>query len=250
MKFILILITAIASLICSNGVAGPKPNIVFILADDLGYSDLGCYGGEIKTPNLDSLAKGGLRYTQFYNTARCWTTRASLLTGYYPQQVHRDKLPTLPGGVRGVRQKWAPLLPEMLRPVGYRSYVSGKWHLDGKTLAGGFDRALIMNNSGNFFSSKGAVRDDVAVKPPADDSGYYLTTATADHALECLREHAANHKEQPFFQYIAFHAPHFPLHAPPQDIAKYKDQYLGGWDAMREARYARQKDLGISMTTL
>jgi arylsulfatase len=107
-----------------------------------------------------------------------------------------------------------------------------------------------MNNSGNFFSSKGAVRDDVAVKPAADDSGYYLTTATADHALECLREHAANHKEQPFFQYIAFHAPHFPLHAPPQDIAKYKDQYVGGWDAMREARYARQKDLGLSMTTL
>src|SRR4051812_9856077 len=124
----------------------PKPNILFILADDLGYSDLGCYGGEIATPNLDALAKNGLRFTQHYNSARCWASRAAVLTGYYPQQVHRDKLPNVPGGgVAGVRQPWARLLPEYLAAAGYRSYHSGKWHVDGKVLAGGFDKSMNVN---------------------------------------------------------------------------------------------------------
>src|SRR5512142_1097428 len=102
------------------------PNVVFILADDLGYSDLGCYGGEIATPNLDSLARDGLRFTQFYNTTRCWPSRGALLTGYYAQQIHRDALPDVPGGMRGVRQPWARLLPDFLKPAGYRCYHSGK----------------------------------------------------------------------------------------------------------------------------
>lgn len=244
------LILLLAAFVAGQGIASPKPNIVFILADDLGYSDPGCYGGEIKTPNLDSLAKSGLRFTQFYNTTRCWPTRGALLTGYYAQQIHRDALPELFGGVRGVRQKWAPLLPELLRPAGYRSYVSGKWHIDGKTLGAGFDRALIMNNGGNYFTARGSVRDDVAVKPDTDESGYYLTTATADHAVECLKDHAANHAGKPFFQYVAFHAPHFPLQALPEDIAKYRDRYLDGWNAMRAARFARQKETGITNTVL
>src|SRR5687767_1495698 len=108
--------------------APARPNVVVILADDLGYSDLGCYGGEIRTPHLDGLARGGLRFTQFYNTARCWPSRAALLTGYYAQQVRRDTVAGVPSGGKGVRPKWAPLLPEMLRPLGYRSYHSGKWH--------------------------------------------------------------------------------------------------------------------------
>src|SRR5712672_2248783 len=108
-----------------------RPNVVFILADDLGYSDLGCYGGEIATPNLDSLAKNGLRFTQFYNTARCWPSRAAILTGYYAQQVRRDTVPGVQSGGRGVRPAWARLLPELLKPQGYRSYHSGKWHMDG-----------------------------------------------------------------------------------------------------------------------
>ncbi|MDP7274734.1 MAG: sulfatase-like hydrolase/transferase, partial [Planctomycetaceae bacterium] len=115
--------------------AADRPNVLVILADDLGYSDLGCYGGEIETPNLDALARAGLRFTQFYNTARCWPTRAAILTGYYAQQVRRDKLPDLPKGVRtggvGRRPSWAQLLPVMLKATGYRSYHSGKWHLDG-----------------------------------------------------------------------------------------------------------------------
>jgi arylsulfatase len=245
----LLKLLALLSLACGIPLAA-KPNIIFILADDLGYSDLGCYGGEIQTPQLDSLAKNGLRFTQFYNTARCWPTRAALLTGYYAQQVHRDVLPGVGGGGQGVRQQWARLLPDYLKPAGYRSYHSGKWHIDGKVLAGGFDRSLDMKNQGNFFTSRGNSIDDVPVTPPADEKGYYATIATADHAIVCLQDHAANHAGRPFFHFIAFTAPHFPLHALPADIAKYRDNYLAGWDAMRSARFARQQAMGITSTPL
>jgi len=227
----------------------PRPNVLFILADDLGYSDIGCYGGDIDTPNLDALAQNGLRFTQFYNTARCWPTRGALLSGYYAQQIHRDALPDLPGGNVGVRQPWARLLPELLAPAGYRSYHSGKWHIDGPVLKSGFVRSLDMRNQGNFFSAVGNSIDDVPVKedtPP----GYYATIATADHAIDCLKDHASQHAGTPFFHYLAFIAPHFPLHALPEDIAKYRDRYLAGWEAMREARFAKQKSLGLVHTAL
>ncbi|AMV32296.1 Arylsulfatase [Pirellula sp. SH-Sr6A] len=226
-----------------------RPNVLILFADDLGYSDVGCFGGEIETPNLDRLARNGLRYNQFYNTARCWPSRAALLTGYYAQQVRRDALPGLGGGGNGVRPPWARLLPDYLQSANYRSYHSGKWHIDGKVLPSGFHRSLNMVNQGNFFSNKGNTIDDSPVTTPSGPD-YYSTDATADHAIECLRDHASHHRDAPFFSYVAFISPHFPLHARPEDIARYKDRYLKGWDKLRTERWERMRSMGITSTTL
>ena len=235
------LLLALATLVTAS--AAPRPNILLILADDLGYSDLGCYGGEIATPNLDRLAANGLRFTQFYNTARCWPTRSSLLTGYYAQQIRRDTVPGMKNtGGRGTRQPWAKLLPHYLRPLGYRSYHSGKWHLDGKTLAGGFDHSYHLKDQGRFFSPKAHLEDDQPLPPVPRGTGFYGTTAIADHAIKVLKEHAARHRDRPFFHYLAFTAPHFPLHAPAADIAKYKGAYQVGWDQIRARRWQRIRD--------
>src|SRR5579859_4238225 len=151
--------------------AGPaRPNILVIVADDMGYSDAGCYGGEIATRNLDRLARNGLRFTQFYNTARCWPSRAALLTGYYAQQVRRDVVPGVVSGGDGVRPAWARLLPEMLRPLGYRSYHSGKWHLDGKPLQNGFDRSYDLTDQNRFFAPQSHLEDDQPLPPAAPGS--------------------------------------------------------------------------------
>src|SRR5947209_4866271 len=174
-----------------------RPNVVVFLADDLGYSDLGCSGGEIRTPNLDGLAKDGLRFTQFYNSARCWPSRAALLTGYYAQQVRRDTVPGVPSGGSGVRPPWARLLPELLRPRGYRSYHSGKWHLDGRPLANGFDRSYLLQDQGRYFNPRVHSEDDRRLPAVKPGSGYYATTAIADHAIKCLREHAEKYPGRP-----------------------------------------------------
>jgi len=166
-----------------------------------------------------------------------------LLSGYYPHQIHRDHLPTMKSGMRGKRQKWARLLPDFLKPAGYRNYHSGKWHIDGKVLASGFDHSLKMVNQGNFFKSAGNHFDDVQVNTV--DKNYFATNAIADHAVKCLKEHKKNHAEKPFFHYVAFIAPHFPLHASQSDIDKYRDNYLDGWSKLRETRYKRQLELGI-----
>ena len=227
----------------------PRPNILIILADDLGYSDLGCYGSEIATPNLDSIAKNGLRYTQFYNTARCWPTRGALLTGYYAQQIRRDTVPGVPsgGGDKNLRPDWAELLPAMLKPVGYRSYQTGKWHIDGMPVAEGFDHSYYIRDQGRFFNPTKLYKDDKPLPPVEKNSGYYATTALADHVIEVLQDHSANHAEDPFFQYLAFAAPHFPLHALPEDIAVYADSYMEGWEAIRAKRWERMKELGLNV---
>ncbi|MDA1052872.1 MAG: arylsulfatase [Planctomycetota bacterium] len=225
--------------------AAKPPNVLLIMADDLGYSDLGCYGSEIETPNLDSLAANGLQFTQFYNTGRCWPTRGALLTGYYAQQIRRDTVPGIPSGGRGVRPDWARLVPEMLKPLGYRSYHTGKWHIDGRPLENGFDRSYYLQDQGRFFNPKVHWEDDQKLPPIEPDSGFYGTTALADHAVKILKEHAEQYADQPFFHYLAFTAPHFPLHALPEDIARYRDRYLDGWEKTRAARWERMQDRGI-----
>jgi len=222
------------------------PNVLLILADDLGFSDLGCYGGEIQTPNLDALASGGLRFTDFYNTGRCWPTRSSLMTGYYPQQVGFDVIPGNPPIRRSRRPAWAGLLPGMLRGKGYRSYHSGKWHLDGgPTQNGGFDRSYCLNDHGRFFSPNNHLLDGKKLPKPNPTSGYYATTSVADHAIKFLKDHHEHHGDKPFFQFVAFTAPHFPLHALPEDIEKYKDVYDIGWNEIRQQRWNRIQKLKI-----
>lgn len=235
----------VLALVTSAAFAADKPNVLLILADDMGYSDAGCYGSEIQTPNLDKLAAGGLRFTQFYNTARCWPTRGSIMTGYYAQQIRRDGMPGIPGGNQGIRPKWARLVSEMLRPLGYRTYHSGKWHIDGKQLENGFDRSYCLEDHDHNFNPRRHLEDDVKLPPVEPGSGYYTTTAIAEYAIKYLKDHAKNYADKPFFTYLCFTVPHFPLQALPEDIAKYRDTYRVGWDAVREARWERMKRLGI-----
>ena len=239
-----------ASLLGQAFGAETRPNILLIVADDLGFSDLRCYGGEVETPNLDGLAANGLRFTQFYNTARCWPSRAAMLTGYYAQQVRRDTVPGLPSGTLGRRPDWAPLLPAMLRPLGYRSYHSGKWHLDGKPLQNGFDHSYSLNDHDRYFAPQLHTRDDVPLPPVKPGQDYYATTAIASHAIECLKEHAEKHAAEPFFEFLAFTAPHFPVQAPAADVARYRDRYLGGWDVLRQERWTRMQSQGIGGSAL
>jgi arylsulfatase A-like enzyme len=218
-----------------------RPNVLIIVADDLGFTDLGCYGGEIQTPNLDQLARGGLRFTQFYNTARCWPSRSALMSGYYAQQVRMD-----PPQKKAVA--WMRLLPHYLRTAGYRCYHSGKWHImvTPRVLAeGGFDRSYNLTDQSRFFSPQRHEEDDKPLKAVAPGSGYYATTAVADHAIRCLKDHAEKHAAQPFLQYLCFTSPHFPLQAPQEDIDRCRDRYLEGWQKMRAERFQRARALGI-----
>lgn len=247
----------IACLTTHPGVAADqeRPNVLLIMADDLGFSDLGCYGGEIQTPNLDALAAHGVRMTQFYNTGRCWPTRGSLLTGHYAPSIRRDDVPGKPGlgGGSGKRPTWSRLLPQLLRSAGYRSYHTGKWHLDRMPVASGFDHSYYLKDQGRFFSPQVHYRDDERLAPverptkKAEEKsiGYYATTALADHAIEVLQDHHNKHADVPFFHYLAFSAPHFPLHAMPGDIAKYSSTYARGWDAVRSQRWKKMRTLGL-----
>ncbi len=234
--------------------AGTRPNILLVMADDLGYSDLGCYGGEIRTPNLDGLAKDGLRFTQFYNGTRCCPTRASLMTGLYPHQAGVGGMTVDLGvpGYRGTLQPNTVTVAEVLKAAGYRTLMCGKWHLaTGPNRAPtpvdrGFDDYFgMIEGFRDFWDPKGYVRlpsGRPARTYPA--GGFYATDAFTDHALDFLAD-ARKTPDRPFFLYLAYSAPHFPLHARAEDIARYKDAYAGGWDKLREERYRRMRELGL-----
>ena len=214
----------------------PRPNIIVIVCDDMGFSDLGCYGGEIDTPNLDQLAANGLRFTDFHNNAKCSETRASILTGLWHQQS------------KNLKQPGHVTLAEVLRTVGYRTLMSGKWHLAGTPPERGFDRYFgFLSGAINFFtgvdweSGKNLMRlDRDEFRAP---EGFYSTDAFTDYAIEFLNE--ARQEDQPYFLYLAHNAPHFPLHAPPAEIAKYRGKYAAGWDVIRSQRHRRLKQLGV-----
>lgn len=234
-----------------------KPNIVLILNDDMGYSDIGCYGGEIETPNLDRLAVNGLRFSQFYNTARCSPSRASLLTGLHPHQTGIGILTYNfgPEGYSGNLNKNCVTIPEALKSNGYRTYMSGKWHVAGSLvepsdawpLKRGFDDFFgTIIGAGSFYDPNTLTRGDQNIEHEAkQDPEFFYTDAISDQAAGTIRKHSQEHRDKPFFQYVAYTAPHWPLHAHEEDIKKYKGRFDKGWDQLRAERMERLVEAGI-----
>jgi len=226
-----------------------RPNILLIVADDLGYSDLGCYGGEIDTPVLNSLAANGLRFTQFYSTARCCPSRASILTGQYPHRVGVGHLVTDLGhpGYRGRLSDNAVTLADVLKLAGYRTYMSGKWHVGTPDpTRHGFEQYFgTLISAATFWDPAQYLRlpEGSKARSYATDA-FYGTDALTDYALDFL-EDARTTPGQPWFLYLAFNAPHFPLHARAGDISRYRNRYTTGWDLLRQERLARMKQLRL-----
>ncbi|MCP4774255.1 MAG: arylsulfatase [Planctomycetaceae bacterium] len=239
-----------------------RPNIILILSDDMGYSDIGCYGSEIKTPVLDGLARNGLRFTQFYNTGRCCPTRASLLTGLYPHQAGIGHMVADRGveGYRGELNGSCATIAEVLQPEGYATYCVGKWHVTGKTfpkaeadkfnwpLQRGFDRYYgIINGASSLWDPNSLTRDNEPITIRNDDGyqptePYHFTDAVSDNAVKFINEHP---DDKPFFMYVAYTAAHWPMHARVRDIEKYEGVYDGGYQGIRQARYEKMKALGV-----
>jgi len=236
------------------------PNIILILADDMGYSDLGCYGGEIYTPNLDQLAAEGVRFTQFYNAARCCPTRASLITGLYPHQAGmggmiNDPATTPEGPYQGYLSKHSVTIAEVLKQANYYTASSGKWHVGEERPHWPTDRGFdnyygLISGAANYFDITRTKReglkrhfaiDSVEHMPP--NEGFYMTDAITENAVKFLR--VADTKEQPFFLYLAYTAPHWPLHAKQEDIDKYLGKFMAGWDVLRKERYERMIAMGL-----
>lgn len=262
-------------LVCMISAArAERPNIVLVLVDDMGWSNIGCYGGRVETPNIDRLARDGAQFNQFYNGARCCPTRATLMTGLHPHQVGVGHM-TLPirdkeqanGKMRGVfplsqedragipasYQGWLdtaiPTLPEMLQQAGYGTYLAGKWHLASdrpKTwpLQQGFDRFYgHLAGTSDYFDPTNLFRGNVPIS--ASGERYYLTDAITDEAIDFLSDHLKERDDNPFFLYLAFNAPHYPMQCMPEDFEKYQGRFLEGWDILREKRLKKQKEMGL-----
>jgi len=210
-----------------------RPNVILILADDLGWSDVGCYGSEIHTPNLDRLAANGLRFSQFYNSAKCEPTRASLMSGQYWQDV-------------GLGIKKGITMGQAMRGAGYATFAIGKWHLDGNPVERGFDHYFgHLSGASDYFKGNASHRlDDKPFHPPTDGK-FYTTDANADYAIKFITDSRKQNPDKPFFLYLAFNAPHGPIQAWPEDIAKYRGKYQIGWDKIREQRYQRMVEQGV-----
>ena len=241
---------------------GKRPNIILIMSDDMGYSDIGCYGSEVETPTLDSLAGNGLRFTHFYNTARCCPTRASLITGLYPHQAGVGHMMNDRGlvGYKGNLNKNCVTIAEALKPAGYRAYMAGKWHVTRHTdpdgpkfnwpCQRGFDRFYgTIHGAGSFYDPNSLTRDNTMISPYNDKEyqpkRYYYTDAISDNAAKYILDHENAHADKPFFMYVAYTAAHWPMHALEKDVAKYKGKYDGGYEPVRKARFERMKKLGV-----
>jgi len=260
-KYLLILLTAAAlSILCASCASdqttiNERPNIILIMGDDMGYSDLGCYGGEISTPHLDDLAAKGLRYTHFYNTARCCPTRASLLTGLYPQQAGVGHMMSDRGtpAFKGDLSANARTIAEVLKTAGYATYMSGKWHVTpylpdqienhpkhNWPRNRGFDKFFGTILGAGSLYDPASLAEDLDWLAPSDD--FYYTDAISDHAIKYIENHK---NDTPFFMYVAHVAAHWPMQAHQSDIEKYQNKYDDGWDAIRNSRLNKLKDLGI-----
>lgn len=259
--FLLVAMAPSLASVSAAEVQGTKPNIIVIMTDDMGYSDLGCYGSEIETPNLDGLAGDGVRFSQFYNTSRCSPTRSSLMTGLYSHQAGMGLLTTDEGvrnpGFRGRLMDRCVTIAEVLSPQGYQNIITGKWHMgDARKewwpLGRGFDRFYGCPQGGGFFfrpsswkQERFVVRDSEIIYDKKNDppEGWYATDAFTDEGIKFVEE--AVKVKKPFFWYLAYNAPHFPLQAKPEDIAKYRGKYLAGWDQIRKERYQKLVKLGL-----
>ena len=233
-----------------------KPDIVLVLADDMGFSDIGCYGGEVRTPNLDRLAASGARLTQFYNTARCSPSRASLLTGLHPHQTGIGILnyDDSPDGYSGTLNDSCVTIAEALRPAGYGTYLAGKWHMsnDLRNPSGawptrrGFDRFYgTLAGAGSYFQPSTLTRDEQNIEDEALGADFYYTDAISDNAVSFVREHHGERGADPMFLYVAYTAPHWPLHALEEDIAAYAGRFSAGWDELRRERLRCLVSMGI-----
>jgi len=245
-------------LFCRLAQGADRPNIIIIMVDDMGFSDIGCYGGEIKTPHVDSLAAQGLRFKQFYNTGRCCPTRASLMTGLHPHQAgigHMTEIPEVPSPLenepyQGYLNERCVTIAALLKDAGYHTLMTGKWHLGYHRkkdwpLQRGFDRYFgIISGASDYFEPT-APRGLTYMNDPADaPEDFYVTDAFTDYACRFIEESLAE-KDHPFFLYLAYNAPHWPLEAKPEDLKKYEGKYRVGWHEISKQRLARQRAMGL-----
>ncbi len=238
--------------------AADRPNIVVVMVDDMGFSDIGCYGGEIETPHLDRLASNGLRFKQFYNTGRCCPTRASLMTGLHPHQAgigHMTETPERPSPLvnepyQGYLNEQCVTLAQVLKQADYHTLMTGKWHLSyhrkqGWPLQRGFDKYFGIISGASHYVKPEARRGLTYMNEPVEaPDDFYITDAFTDYACEFI-ESALEEEDKPFFLYLAYNAPHWPLQAKPKDLAKYEGKYLKGWERLSSERLARQREMGL-----